>query len=154
MVVTYCWTRIVWFAYVNSNYGTRPRHQAKHQYQPVPLQSEGLFCVKMLCHSLILCGEIKLCSTVSLYFSLQWFYFCSSHPKFIYFQFPSTNKSFTEVQNSMTDAAVGLNTAASDIITNSRTSSQQLSKSSEHYSRTYQHFVETGLTLAGKGLLD
>lgn len=69
---------------------------------------------------------------------------------FIYsHQFPNTNKSFQEVQNQMTDAAVNLNTAASDIITNSRTTTQQLSKSSEHYSKVYQQFVDTGLTLAG-----
>jgi len=41
MVVTYCCTCIVWFAYVISNYGTRPRHHANHQYQPISLQSEG-----------------------------------------------------------------------------------------------------------------
>ncbi|XP_052786529.1 talin-1-like isoform X4 [Mya arenaria] len=64
-------------------------------------------------------------------------------------KFPRTSKSFTQVQNDMTDAAVGLNTAASEIITHSQTTSQQLSKSSEHYSRQYQQFVDTGLTLAG-----
>ncbi|XP_060579795.1 talin-1-like isoform X4 [Ruditapes philippinarum] len=64
-------------------------------------------------------------------------------------RFPSTNRSFTEVQGDMTDAAANLNTAASDIITNSRTTTTQLSKSSEHYSKVYQQFVDTGLTLAG-----
>ena len=64
-------------------------------------------------------------------------------------QYPVTNKSFMEVQNDMSDAAVGLNTAAGDIITNSHTTTQQLSTSSEHYSKVYQHFVDTGLTLAG-----
>lgn len=54
-----------------------------------------------------------------------------------------------EVQNEMSEAAAGLNTAAGDIITNSHTTTQQLSKSSEHYSKVYQHFVDTGLTLAG-----
>ena len=50
----------------------------------------------------------------------------------------------------MNDAAIGLNTAASEIITNSRTTTQQLSHSSEQYNKAYQRFVDTGLTLAGK----
>ena len=68
---------------------------------------------------------------------------------FLLFQFPSTERSFQEVQSEMNDAAVNLNTAASDIITNSRTTTQQLSHSSEQYNRAYQYFVDTGLTLAG-----
>ncbi|WAR29544.1 TLN1-like protein, partial [Mya arenaria] len=49
-----------------------------------------------------------------------------------------TSQSLSSQKNDMTDAAVGLNTAASEIITHSQTTSQQLSKSSEHYSRQYQ----------------
>ena len=69
--------------------------------------------------------------------------------KFEIFQFPATSRSFQEVQSEMNEAAVNLNTAASDIITNSRTTTQQLSHSSEQYNKAYQHFVDTGLTLAG-----
>ena len=53
----------------------------------------------------------------------------------------------------MNDAAAHLNTAAGDIITNSRTTTQQLSQSSENYNRAYQHFVDAGLTLAGRSEL-
>ncbi|KAL3884759.1 hypothetical protein ACJMK2_024867 [Sinanodonta woodiana] len=64
-------------------------------------------------------------------------------------QFPSTNKSYQEVQTEMNTTAVKLNSAASDIITSSRGTAMQLSASSTRYSEAYQEFVDTGLTLAG-----
>ena len=70
------------------------------------------------------------------------------HPCLL-FQFPPTSRSFQEVQSDMGGAAASLNQAASDIVTHSRTTTQQLSKSSEQYSRVYTNFVDTGLTLAG-----
>ncbi|KAL5020158.1 hypothetical protein ScPMuIL_003050 [Solemya velum] len=65
-------------------------------------------------------------------------------------QFPTTNKSFQEVQIEMNNVAVTLNQAASDIVTTSRGTPQQLAASSNRYSRAHQDFVDTGLTMAGK----
>ncbi|XP_033725562.1 talin-1-like isoform X3 [Pecten maximus] len=65
-------------------------------------------------------------------------------------EFPSSSKSFPEVQSDMNDSAVHLNQAASDIVTSSRGTAQELATSSNRYSSTYHTFVQTGLTMAGK----
>ena len=49
----------------------------------------------------------------------------------------------------MNNAAVGLNQAASDIVSSSRDTTQRLASSSNQYGRAYQEFVDTGLTMAG-----
>jgi talin len=49
----------------------------------------------------------------------------------------------------MNTVAVDLNQAASDIVTTSRGTPQQLAQSSNRYGQSYQEFVDTGLTLAG-----
>ncbi|XP_021356551.1 talin-1-like isoform X2 [Mizuhopecten yessoensis] len=65
-------------------------------------------------------------------------------------EYPSSSKSFLEVQGDMNDSAVNLNQAASDIVTSSRCTAQELASSSNRYSSTYHTFVQTGLTMAGK----
>lgn len=50
----------------------------------------------------------------------------------------------------MNNVAVTLNQAASDIVTTSRGTPQQLAASSNRYSHAHQDFVDTGLTMAGK----
>lgn len=64
-------------------------------------------------------------------------------------QFPSTSKNFQEVQIEMNNAAVNLNQAASDIVTATRGTAQQLASSTNRYSTSYQEFVHSGLTMAG-----
>ncbi|XP_041355718.1 talin-1-like [Gigantopelta aegis] len=64
-------------------------------------------------------------------------------------RFPPTGKSYQEVQIDMNNAAVGLNQAASDIVSSSRDTTQRLASSSNQYGRAYQEFVDTGLTMAG-----
>ncbi|XP_067653820.1 talin-1-like isoform X2 [Haliotis asinina] len=64
-------------------------------------------------------------------------------------KFPSTGKSYQDVQIDMNNAAVGLNQAASNIVTSSRGTPQQLAMSSSQYGQSYQEFVDTGLTMAG-----
>ncbi|XP_060074093.1 talin-1-like isoform X2 [Ylistrum balloti] len=65
-------------------------------------------------------------------------------------EYPTTTKTFQEVQCDMNDSAVNLNQAASDIVTASRDTAQELASSSNRYSSTYHTFVQTGLTMAGK----
>ncbi|KAK3096284.1 hypothetical protein FSP39_025308 [Pinctada imbricata] len=64
-------------------------------------------------------------------------------------QFPSTDRNFQDVQIEMNNAAVNLNQAASNIVTASRGTPQQLAESSNEYSSSYHMFVNTGLTMAG-----
>ncbi|XP_025081470.1 talin-1-like isoform X4 [Pomacea canaliculata] len=64
-------------------------------------------------------------------------------------QFPLTDKTYPEVQVDMNNTAVGLNQAASDIVTASRGTAHELASSSNRYSQAYDDFVHTGLTMAG-----
>ncbi|PVD36353.1 hypothetical protein C0Q70_03333 [Pomacea canaliculata] len=63
--------------------------------------------------------------------------------------FPLTDKTYPEVQVDMNNTAVGLNQAASDIVTASRGTAHELASSSNRYSQAYDDFVHTGLTMAG-----
>ena len=49
----------------------------------------------------------------------------------------------------MNSAAVNLNQAASDIVTSSRGTPQQLAASSNRYGHAYKQFVDSGLVMAG-----
>ncbi|KAH9509677.1 Talin-2, partial [Bulinus truncatus] len=64
-------------------------------------------------------------------------------------RFPSTTKSYQDVQNDMSNAAVNLNQAASDIVSSSRVTTQHLAESTTRYSHHYEDFVHTGLVMAG-----
>ncbi|CAI9742944.1 talin-1-like isoform X1 [Octopus vulgaris] len=64
-------------------------------------------------------------------------------------QIPETNRSYQEAQGEMNQAAVNLNQAASDIVTTSRGTPQQLASSSNRYGHAYKDFVDSGLVMAG-----
>lgn len=64
-------------------------------------------------------------------------------------QIPQTNASYQEAQADMNSAAVNLNQAASDIVTSSRGTPQQLAASSNRYGHAYKNFVDSGLVMAG-----
>ena len=64
-------------------------------------------------------------------------------------QFPRTGKTYPDVQVDMNNTAVTLNQAASDIVSASRGTPQELATSSSRYSNAYEEFVHTGLTMAG-----
>ena len=68
----------------------------------------------------------------------------------LFSQFPSTDKNFQDVQIQMNNAAVSLNQAASNIVTASRGTPQQLANSSNEYSSSYHQFINSGLTMAGR----
>ncbi|XP_061190934.1 talin-1-like isoform X3 [Saccostrea echinata] len=64
-------------------------------------------------------------------------------------QYPSTDRTFQEVQIEINNAAVNLNQAASDIVTASRGTPKQLAESSQVYGSSYSEFIKSGLTMAG-----
>nr|XP_022305900.1 talin-1-like isoform X8 [Crassostrea virginica] len=64
-------------------------------------------------------------------------------------QYPSTDRSFQEIQIEINNAAVNLNQAASNIVTASRGTPKQLADSSREYSTSYSEFIRSGLTMAG-----
>lgn len=67
-----------------------------------------------------------------------------------YLQYPSTDRSFQEIQIEINNAAVNLNQAASNIVTASRGTPKQLADSSREYSTSYSEFIRSGLTMAGQ----
>ncbi|XP_056003983.1 talin-1-like isoform X5 [Ostrea edulis] len=64
-------------------------------------------------------------------------------------QYPSTDRTFQEVQIEINNAAVNLNQSASNIVTASRGTPIQLAESSREYSTSYSEFIKSGLTVAG-----
>uniref|UniRef100_A0A8W8NXD2 Talin-1 n=1 Tax=Magallana gigas TaxID=29159 RepID=A0A8W8NXD2_MAGGI len=64
-------------------------------------------------------------------------------------KYPSTDRTFQEIQIENNNAAVNLNQAASDIVTASRGTPKQLAESSREYSSSYSEFIKSGLTMAG-----
>lgn len=64
-------------------------------------------------------------------------------------KYPSTDRTFQEIQIENNNAAVNLNQAASDIVTASRGTPKQLAESSHEYSSSYSEFIKSGLTMAG-----
>ncbi|XP_065937051.1 talin-1 isoform X14 [Magallana gigas] len=64
-------------------------------------------------------------------------------------KYPSTDRTFQEIQIEINNAAVNLNQAASDIVTASRGTPKQLAESSREYSSSYSEFIKSGLTMAG-----
>uniref|UniRef100_A0A8W8NUA5 Talin-1 n=1 Tax=Magallana gigas TaxID=29159 RepID=A0A8W8NUA5_MAGGI len=64
-------------------------------------------------------------------------------------KYPSTDRTFQEIQIEINNAAVNLNQAASDIVTASRATPKQLAESSREYSSSYSEFIKSGLTMAG-----
>ncbi|XP_062597737.1 talin-1-like isoform X2 [Saccostrea cucullata] len=64
-------------------------------------------------------------------------------------QYPSTDRTFQEIQIEINNAAVNLNQAASDIVTASRGTPKQLAESSQVYGSSYSEFIKSGLTMAG-----
>lgn len=91
--------------------------------------------------------------SVSVYLSLSLyctfaFAVCNSLPSCVE-QFPRTGKTYPDVQVDMNNTAVTLNQAASDIVSASRGTPQELATSSSRYSNAYEEFVHTGLTMAG-----
>ncbi|XP_052693611.1 talin-2-like [Crassostrea angulata] len=64
-------------------------------------------------------------------------------------KYPSTDRTFQEIQIEINNDAVNLNQAASDIVTASRGTPKQLAESSREYSSSYSEFIKSGLTMAG-----
>ncbi|XP_052693138.1 talin-2-like isoform X2 [Crassostrea angulata] len=64
-------------------------------------------------------------------------------------KYPSTDRTFQEIQIENNNAAVNLNQAASDIVTASRGTPKQLAESSREYSSSYSEIIKSGLTMAG-----
>ena len=63
-------------------------------------------------------------------------------------QFPSTDKSYAEVQGQMNCEAAELHQAAMEIVSSFRGPPQRLSSSSTRYSHLHEQFIDTGLTMA------
>ncbi len=53
------------------------------------------------------------------------------------------------MQQSLNNAAVGLNQAASDIVTSSRKHPQEVAQSTNRFSNAYEEFIDSGLHFAG-----
>jgi len=69
-----------------------------------------------------------------------------SHPQ----QFPTSGRSFQEVQQLLSSRAADLNQATTDIMTACQSSVGQVGATSNRFSRAYEDFVEAALEMAGK----
>ena len=64
--------------------------------------------------------------------------------------YPSTERSFAEVQIKLNNAAESLNRAAGDVVHASRQTPQMVAQTTSQFGHSYEEFVESGLTFAGK----
>ena len=65
-------------------------------------------------------------------------------------QFPPTSEGYQVVQERLSMTGAALNAAASDMVTASRGTSNQLAVSTKKFSLSYQDLLNSGLKLAGQ----
>ncbi len=72
-----------------------------------------------------------------------------THAVAAHFQWPrGSDRSFQEIQIELSNRAGNLNQAASDVVTASYASPQQVASSSNRFSKAYEDFVDTGMDMA------
>ena len=67
----------------------------------------------------------------------------------MYLQFPTVERGYSEIQITLSNNAVTLNTVANEIIAGSRDAPQYLAEKSNRFSRAYENFMDSGLQMAG-----
>ena len=65
-------------------------------------------------------------------------------------QFPTTSEGYQVVQEKLSMRGAALNAAASDMVSASRGTSNQLAVSTKKFSLSYQDLLDSGLKLAGQ----
>uniref|UniRef100_A0A8C5B8S1 Talin 1 n=1 Tax=Gadus morhua TaxID=8049 RepID=A0A8C5B8S1_GADMO len=63
--------------------------------------------------------------------------------------FPSSGKSFQEVQAQLNQAAAGLNQSANELVHSSRGTTQELARSTSKFGGDFNNFLEAGVDMAG-----
>ncbi|KAK0132068.1 Talin-1 [Merluccius polli] len=63
--------------------------------------------------------------------------------------FPSSGKSFQEVQAQLNQAAAGLNQSANELVHSSRGTTQDLARSTSKFGEDFNNFLEAGVDMAG-----
>lgn len=64
-------------------------------------------------------------------------------------QFPSSGKSFQELQAQLNEVAAGLNQSANEVVQASRGTTQDLAKATSKFGQDFSNFLDAGVDMAG-----
>lgn len=64
-------------------------------------------------------------------------------------QFPSSGRSFQEVQAQLNEVAAGLNQSANEVVQSSRGTTQDLARATSKFGQDFSNFLEAGVDMAG-----
>lgn len=64
-------------------------------------------------------------------------------------QFPSSGRSFQEVQAQLNEVAAGLNQSANEVVQASRGTTQDLARATSKFGQDFNNFLHAGVDMAG-----